>query len=231
MKLGRLVVLAFFASSLFGHAQTAAPAGSTGPQTAAPAVSAPVVPAQAASVPSTQDAPTPDQALPPMAPGTDKDTYVIGPNDAIVISVWKEPTLSGSLLVRPDGMISMPLLGDVQASGLTCVQLGEQITEKLRKYVQDPKVNVVLTQIRSKFIYLLGEIGKKGPVELTPGMTLLQAVAVSGGISEYGNAKKMYILRDENGQHLKLHVHYKEALKGNTEFNILLKPGDTIVVP
>jgi len=230
MKLGSLVILAFFASSLFGHAQATAPAGSEA-QPAAPAASAPAVPVQAAPASPTQDASAPDQTLPPMAPGTDKTTYVIGPSDSITVSVWKEPTLSAGLLVRPDGMISMPLLGDVQASGLTCVQLGDQITAKLRKYVQDPKVDVVLTQIRSKFIYMLGEIGKKGPIEMTPGMTLLQAVAVAGGISDYGNAKKIYILRDENGQHLKLHVHYKEALKGNIELNILLKAGDTIVVP
>jgi polysaccharide export outer membrane protein len=217
MKLGSFVVMAFFASSLFAHAQAAAPAGS-GSQSAAPA-------------PPAQDAQTSDPALPPMFPGTDKTSYVIGPNDSIVVSVWKEPTLSSGLLVRPDGMISMPLLGDVQASGLTCLQLGNQIETKLRKYVQDPKVDVVLTQIHSKFIYMLGEIGKKGPIEMTPGMTLLQAVAVAGGVSEYGNIKKMYILRDENGQHLKLHVHYKEALKGDTTLNILLKPGDTIVVP
>ncbi|MGD0628251.1 MAG: polysaccharide biosynthesis/export family protein [Terracidiphilus sp.] len=214
--------MAFFAPSLFCHAQGAA-------QQAPSAATA--APDQATPAPATQAGATPDQAIPPMAPGTDKDTYVIGPSDAIVVSVWKEQSLSGSLLVRPDGMISMPLLGDVQASGLTCVQLGDQITAKLRKFVQDPKVNVVLTQIHSKFIYMLGEIGKKGPIEMTPGMTLLQAVAVAGGISEYGNAKKMYILRDEDGKHLKLHVHYKEALKGDTTLNVLLKPGDTLVVP
>jgi polysaccharide export outer membrane protein len=170
-------------------------------------------------------------AIPPMAPGTDAATYVIGPSDAIVISVWKEPALSGGLLVRPDGMISMPLLGDVQASGLTCLQLADLIQTRLRKFVQDPQVSVVLTQIRSKFIYMLGEVGKKGPIELTPGMTLLQAVANAGGISDFANAKKIYILRDENGQHLKLRVHYKEALKGNSVLNVQLKPGDTIVVP
>lgn len=229
MKLRSLLILAFFATSLFCHAQGApqpAPAA-----TAAPDQAAPAVPFQAAPPPSTQTAPTTDPALPPMAPGTDKTSYVIGPSDSIAVSVWKEPTLSGNLLVRPDGMISMPLLGDVQASGLTCLQLGSQIESKLRKYVQDPKVDVVLAQIHSKFIYMLGEIGRKGPIEMTPGMTLLQAVAVAGGISEYGNAKKMYILRDEDGKHLKLHVHYKEALKGNTDLNILLKAGDTIVVP
>jgi polysaccharide export outer membrane protein len=128
-------------------------------------------------------------------------------------------------------MISLPLLGDVQASGLTPLQLADQISAKLKKFIQDPNVSVVVSQIHSKVVYLLGEVGKKGPIEMTPGMTLLEAIGSAGGITEDANAKKIYILRNEAGKHEKIPVHYKEALKGDSTLDILLKPDDTIVVP
>jgi len=92
-------------------------------------------------------------------------------------------------------------------------------------------VSVVLTEINSKVIYLLGEIGKKGPVKMTPGMTLLEAIASAGGLTDFANSKKMYILRDQDGKHQKIQVHYKQAIKGDPAFNLVLQPGDTIVVP
>lgn len=159
------------------------------------------------------------------------ETYVIGASDVLTVTVWKEPTLTGSLLVRPDGMVSMPLLGDVQACGLTPLELASAIQAKLKKFIQDPNVSVVLTQIHSKTIYLLGEVAKKGPVEMTPGMTLLEAISNAGGLTDYANSRKIYILRNQAGTHQKIPVHYKEALKGDSSLNVLLKPGDTIVVP
>ena len=218
MKLERLLISAFLVPGLFCLAQDKVPADKPA-QTEA---SAPVKPAPAAA---------PAPAAPAVAPGTEADSYIIGPTDTITISVWKENQFSGSLLVRPDGMISMPLLGDVQASGLTPLQLAAQIQEKLKKFVQDPQVSVVLSTIHSKVIYMLGEIGKKGPTEMTPNMTLLQAIASAGGLSDYANPKKLYLLRDEDGKHLKIPLNYKAALKGDNTFNILLKPGDTIVAP
>jgi polysaccharide export outer membrane protein len=159
------------------------------------------------------------------------DGYVIGPSDVLTVTVWKEPTLSGNLLVRPDGMISMSLLGDVQASGMTPLQLADLISAKLKKYIQDPNVSVVLTQINSKKVFLLGEVLRKGPVDMMPGMTVLQAIASAGGLTDFADTKKIYILRDEAGNHQKIPVRYKEALKGNSELNLVLKSGDTIVVP
>jgi polysaccharide export outer membrane protein len=128
-------------------------------------------------------------------------------------------------------MISMPLLGDVQASGLTPLQLAGQITTKLKKFVQNPNVSVVISAIHSKVVYLLGEVAKKAPVEMTSGMTLLEAISSAGGLTDFANTKKIYILRDESGTHQKIPVHYKDALKGNSTLNLVLKPGDTIVVP
>lgn len=179
---------------------------------------------------SAQGAP-PAAAAPGNALQTVPATYVIGPSDTLTVTVWKEPTLSGNILVRPDGMITLPLLGDVQASGMTPLQLADQIAAKLKKYVQAPNVSVVVEAIHSKVVYLLGEVGKKGPVDMTSGMTLLDAIACAGGLTDYANTKKIYILRDQAGKHETIPVHYKEALKGNSQFNLVLEPGDTIVVP
>lgn len=247
MKPGRLFILAFFVSGLFCNAQDKEPADKPAQVAApAPATQASPAPTPSAATPpaatppvATPPAPTPPAATtappalaaPATAAGTAADSYVIGPSDMLTVTVWKETALSGSLLVRPDGMISLPLLGDVQASGMTPLQLADQIATKLKKYVQDPNVSVVISQVHSKIVYLLGEIGKRGPIEMTPGMTLLEAIASAGGLTDYANAKKIYILRDEAGKHQKIPVRYKEALKGASELNLVLKPGDTIVVP
>ena len=174
----------------------------------------------------------PPVQAPAVADAASNPGYVIGASDVLTVTVWREASLSGSILVRPDGMISLALLGDVQASGLTPLQLADQIALKLKKYIQDPKVSVVVAQIHSKLIFLLGEVGKKGPVEMTPGMTLLEAISAAGGLTDFANTKKMYVLRNEKtGPQTRIPVKYKEALKGNPTFNIALKSGDTIVVP
>ena len=168
----------------------------------------------------------PPQQLPQVGP-----SYVIGPDDMLFISVWKEPDLTNTLPVRADGMISMPLLNDVRAAGLTPTELGTSITERLKKYVEDPHVTVVVTQMNSQKIYLTGEISHGGVMALTPGMTVLQALA-SAGFTQFANTSKIYVLRHENGSEKKYPVNYKKLLKGEaSDQNILLKPGDTIVVP
>ena len=156
---------------------------------------------------------------------------VIGASDNISVTVFKEPTLSSSLLVRPDGMISMPLLGDVRAAGRTTQQLADEIAVMLKKYIQDPNVTVVLAQVNSKKIYLLGEVAKPGPEEMTPGMTFLQAIATAGGLTQFANSKRIYILRIDDGKEKKIPMQYKRALKGDISLNLDLNPGDTIVVP
>jgi polysaccharide export outer membrane protein len=169
----------------------------------------------------------------PTAPNlASNSSYIIGASDVLTVTVWREATLSGPILVRPDGMISLPLLGDVLASGLTPLQLADQIALKLKKYYQDPKVSVVVSQIHSKLVFLIGEVNKKGPVEMTPGMTLLEAISSAGGLTDFANSRKIYLLRNqEGGSQVKVPVEYKKALKGDGNFNIALKPGDTIVVP
>lgn len=211
MKAGNLILIAICISASLCHAQDAPGSASVEAKTPEPAA-APAELAKSTGSPI-------------------EGSYILGATDVITVTVLKETTLSGSLLVRPDGMITMPLLGDVKAVGMTPPQLANDIAIRLKKYIQDPNVSVILTQINSKKVYLIGEVAKVGPVDLSPGMTLLEAIANASGLTLYANAKKMYILRNEKGTHTKIPVHYKEALKGNNEFNLALKPGDTIVVP
>ncbi len=157
--------------------------------------------------------------------------YVIGADDTLHISVWKEPDLSETLPVRPDGKISMPLLNDVTAAGLTPLQLKDSLTEKLKKYIADPRVTVVVTAMNSRRIFVTGEVTHTGPMTLLPHMTVLQALA-QAGFTQFANLKAVYLLRTENGKQEKLPFNYKEVVKGNhPEQNIVLKPGDTVVVP
>jgi polysaccharide export outer membrane protein len=157
--------------------------------------------------------------------------YVIGPEDTLLVSVWKEPELTATLPVRPDGMISLPLLADVQAAGLTPMQLSVSLRERLRKYVADPRVTVVVTQMNSQRIYVMGEVLHTGVMPLSPNMTVLQALA-SAGFTQFANTKAIYVLRTENDKQEKIPVNYKSLIKGDSpEHNIFLKPGDTVVVP
>ena len=157
--------------------------------------------------------------------------YVIGPEDVLHIAVWREADLTATLPVRPDGKISLPLLNDVQASGLTPQQLANSVTEKLKKYIADPRVTVVVTQINSKRIYMVGEVFHPGPMPMIANMTVLQALS-SAGLNQFANTKRIYVLRTENGKQQKLPVNYRKLVKGEQiEQNYLLQPGDEIVVP
>jgi polysaccharide export outer membrane protein len=167
---------------------------------------------------------------PPSAPSAPAD-YVIGADDTLRIAVWNEPNLNATLPVRPDGKISLPLLDDVQAAGLTPLQLRDVIKEKLKKFVTDPRVTVVVTAMNSQRIFVTGEVTHSGAVALLPNMTMLQALA-GAGFTQFANLKAIYLLRIRDGQQTKIPFNYKDVVKGNhPEQNILLKPGDTIVVP
>lgn len=157
--------------------------------------------------------------------------YVIGPQDVLHVAVWKETDLTATLPVRPDGKISLPLLNDVQAAGLTPKQLADSVTDRLKKYIADPRVTVVVTEINSKRIYLVGEVLHAGATPMLPNMTVLQALS-SAGLNQFANTKGIYLLRTNNGKQTKMPVNYKKIVKGEQiEQNYLLQPGDTIVVP
>ena len=168
----------------------------------------------------------------PKKPATDDPNYVIGPQDVLDISVWKEPELTRPVPVRPDGKISMPLLNDVQAAGRTPLQLAADITAGLKKFVTDPQVTVIVTTINSQRVFILGEVTRAGAYPLLPNMTVLQALSSAGGFTQYANLKKIYLLRVEDGKQVKHPFNYKEVLSGKaTDQNIFVKAGDTIIVP
>jgi polysaccharide export outer membrane protein len=158
--------------------------------------------------------------------------YVIGPTDVLEISVWKEPEVSRTVSVRPDGRVSLPLLSDVQAAGLTPAQLAAHITESLKRFITGPQVTVIVATINSQRIYIIGEVTRAGAYPLLPGMTVLQALSSAGGFTQFANIKNICLLRQENEQQLKYAFNYKEAMNGKKpEQNVVLKAGDTIIVP
>jgi len=158
--------------------------------------------------------------------------YVIGAQDVLDISVWKEAELTRTVPVRPDGKISLPLLNDVQAAGLTPTQLATEITTSLKKFVTDPQVTVIVTQINSQRIYVMGEVNRAGAYPLLPGMTLLQGLSSAGGFTQFASLKKIYMFRTEAGKQVKYPFNYKDVVSGKrSDENVTLKAGDTIVVP
>jgi len=163
---------------------------------------------------------------------TNDANYVIGAQDVLDVSIWKEQDISRVVPVRPDGKISLPLLNDVQAAGLTPAQLAAQITESLKKYVTNPQVTVIVTTINSQRVYILGEVTRPGAFPLLPNMTVLQALSSAGGFTQFAREKSIYVLRNENGKQVKHPFNYKNVVSGkNTDQDIVLKAGDTIVVP
>jgi polysaccharide export outer membrane protein len=185
----------------------------------------------AASIAFAQDAPAASAPSTAVPSAQSWPSYVIGPEDVLHIAVWKEADLSVTLPVRPDGKVSLPLLNDVQAAGLTPEQLKDSVAEKLKKFISDPRVTVVVTQINSKRIYLAGEVAHTGAMPMSPNMTVMQALA-SAGMNQFANTKKIYLLRSDNGKQEKLPVPYRKLIKGEEmEHNYVLQPGDTIVVP
>jgi polysaccharide export outer membrane protein len=164
-------------------------------------------------------------------PGSEAE-YKIGPQDVVRIDVWKEPDISRTIPVRPDGKISLPLLNDVQAAGLTSLQLANAIHDGLTKYLTSPQVTVTVTEINSRRVYVTGEVNRAGSMPLLPNMTALQAVSGAGGFTQFAKMKGIYILRTEGGKQIKYPFNYKEVVKGNhPEQNIPLMSGDVIVVP
>jgi polysaccharide export outer membrane protein len=175
--------------------------------------------------------PSPD--LPRSAPGVRPESYVIGAEDTISVYVWKEPDMSKSVPVRPDGMISLPLVGEVKAAGYTPVQLQDVLADAMKKYVSDPQVTVVVEKIASLSFNIVGEVNHPGYFPLTRRMTVLDAIAMAGGFRDFAKTKKVYVLRTAaNGSEERLPFNYKQVIKGqNPQQNIELQPRDTIVVP
>jgi len=164
-------------------------------------------------------------------PPTDAE-YKIGAQDVLNIDVWKEPEITRTVPVRPDGKITLPLINDVQAAGLTPMELAHTIRDELKKYLNDPQVSVTVQQINSQRVYVTGEVVHPGAFPLLPSMTVLEALTSAGGFTQFARTKNIYVLRMESGKQSKLPFNYKEVINGKKPAdNIQLKPGDTIVVP
>ncbi len=158
--------------------------------------------------------------------------YVIGPDDLLSVVFWRDKDMSSDVAVRPDGKITLPLLNDVQAAGLTPTQLRDRLTEEARRYVEDPNVTVVVRQINSRRVFVTGEVAKPGPYALGTSTTVLQMIATAGGLREYADAKHISVMRTENGRAVVYPFNYRDVERHkNLKQNLELKPGDTIVVP
>ena len=158
--------------------------------------------------------------------------YVIGVDDALSVVFWRDKDMSADVVVRPDGKISLPLLNDVQAAGYTPDQLRVQLTEAASKFIEEPNATVVVKQINSRKVFITGNVGRPGPYPLAGAMNVLQLIALAGGLFEYADAKNIVIVRNEGGKPEYLKFNYKDIIKQkNVEQNIMLRPGDTVVVP
>jgi polysaccharide export outer membrane protein len=227
-------------------AQSKAPAPTYAP--AKPAAAAPSAPAAmpaATAVKPTTTTQTQTTTVPPGAPAASPSTestaapppgpvptdYVIGPEDVLTVTVWKNDTLSKQVPVRPDGKISLPLLHDIQASGLTAMQLRDKIATALGEFMPNPEVSVIVTDVRSFRVSVLGEVNKPGVLQLKSETSILEALAMSGGFRDFASPSKIAVFRkDTYGNTHRLRFNYNRVLKGE-EDNLALKSGDVIVVP
>ena len=236
------------AVGLFGvfdaTAQSAMPG--TGVQNAVPSNATPRQPATdgKARAVDTRDPRAVGTTPAPMAGGAAPSDYVIGPEDVLQISVWKNESLSRIVPVRPDGKISLPLLHDIQAAGLTAMQLRDKLAVALAEYMPNPEVSVIVNEVRSFRVSVLGEVQKPGVLQLKSTTTILEAIAMSGGFRDFASPSKIVIFRrDETGQTQKIKFNYNKAVGSSSTFsltgdrsasddqNLVLKSGDVIVVP
>jgi polysaccharide export outer membrane protein len=208
-----LAIVALFATSLSGQSVQTASAAHALPQ------------------PSVLTAGV-SQASVPLKASTVNSNFVIGNEDVLAISVFKEPELSRTIPVRTDGKISLPLIGELQASGKTPKELQAEITSGLVSFIEEPEVTVIVQEIRSQRFNILGHVQKPGSYELNPPITLVDAIALAGGFRDFAKITSIYVLRADGGKQVRLPFNYKEVIKGaRPEQNIELQPRDTIVVP
>jgi polysaccharide export outer membrane protein len=214
----RTLIAAALALVLFGQgaalAQTAPPQKQV-PKPAAPATK-PAAPGTIVTGPSV-----------PVEAG-----FTIGPEDVLGVLVWRDQEVSGDVTVRPDGMITLPLVRDVKAAGFTPSELADHIQTALREFITDASVTVVVRQMNSRKVFITGEVAKPGAYPLVSTMTVMQLIAVAGGLNEFAEANSISIMRVEGGKSVTFPFAYKDVAKGKkTAQNIVLKPGDTVVVP
>lgn len=182
--------------------------------------------------------PAPSTAGQPAAPGAAAASaatpsgYTIGTDDVLIVIFWQEKEMSGEVTVRPDGRISLPLLNEMQAAGLTPEQLRVSIEEAARKFLQEPSVTIVVKQINSRKVFITGMVSKPGSYNLTASTTVLQLIAMAGGLQDYADKEHIVIVRTENGRPTSYRFNYKEVIQQKRlAQNLELRAGDTVVVP
>jgi len=169
---------------------------------------------------------------PEVAPIQIPESYVIGQGDVLEVFVWRNEQLSRQVTVRPDGKISLPLIQDLHAEGLTVLQLKERITREFKQYIQNPTVTVIVSQIKSYKINVLGKVASPGVYPITTKTTLLEAISMAGGLTEWAKKRKITVIRNEGATKKKIRINYKKIISGKDPTqNIILQRGDTIVVP
>ena len=229
------LIAAFVASLIVASAALPAADAQAAPPTQA-------TPAQAAPAQAT---PRQGQVPPPQRPGTrpapvavvqnpvpPPPGYVIGAEDVLQILFRYDQDLTTEVTVRPDGMISLPMLSDVHAAGLTPEQLRDQVTESAKRFIEDPAVTVIVRTINSRKVFITGEVTRPGPYNLTTPTTVVQLIAMAGGLTEFADKGKITIMRMENGKPVSYKFNYKDVANGrNLKQNIELRPGDTVIVP
>jgi len=245
----RKLIVTVLALTLSGHA--AALAHTAAPQTQPPKPPAQPAPAQAQkpaqTPPPAQPAPAqtqkPAQTPPAAKPGAPAQQaagatvpveagFTIGPEDVLGVIVWREADVSGDVTVRPDGMITLPLIRDVKASGLTPQELADRVQAALREFITDASVTVVVRQMNSRKVFITGEVARPGAYALTSSMSVMQLIAVAGGLNEFAEGKSISVMRIEGGKTKTFPFDYKNVANGKKPAqNIVLKPGDTVVVP
>ncbi len=179
------------------------------------------------SLSAAKELPTAGDAATPVQP---PNGYRVGVDDELMISVWHEPELSQAVVVRPDGMITLPLLNDIRISGLTTDEVQALLTEKVKTLVNDPQVTVIVKAVKSRKVYLVGNVAKPGVYTLGGRKTVLELLAEAGGLGPFAKSRSIYVLRKQDGKEIRLPFHYKKALAGKG-FNPELLPGDMVVVP
>lgn len=158
--------------------------------------------------------------------------YILGAEDVVEILVWRNEALSRTVSIRPDGKISLPIVGDLQAAGLSATQLRDSIKAHLQEYKETPEVSVIIREVNSLAVFIMGEVARPGKLQLRSETTLLQALSLSGGFTQYADPDNILLLRRESGGETRIRVRYKDIVNGrNPDGNVLLRRGDTILVP
>ena len=234
-RLALAIVVIICAAPAWSVAQTPAQQPAPNAPATPPPTPAPAPPAQGGTKPPAVQAQAPAGAQAQTVPTTGIQPppgYIIGARDVLSVIFWRDKDMSADVSVRPDGMISLPLINEVKAEGLTPDQLRDQIAQRAARYIADPTVSIVVREINSRQVFITGEVNKPGAYSLMMPTSVMQLISLAGGLREYAKTKDIVILRTESGKQTAIPFNYKDVMnRKKLTQNILLQPGDTVIVP